>query len=231
MKFIRSFFKPYDVKTYIKYLYYELRYWIKNVLLTGSYSQDFEDVVVEKILGNNNGFYIDVGANDPIRFNNTLRFYKKGWRGINIEPNLRKHEKITRLRSRDINLNIGVASKPTKATYYKFMPDTLSTFSIEDAEEYMNKGFILEEKIELELKPLSQLMEEIPEAKSVTFLSVDTEGYDIEILKGIDWNEVHPKVICVETDKEENIRKYLEGLGYFEHARNSVNSIYVYKNS
>ena len=32
------------------------------------------------------GFYIDVGAHDPVRFSNTFYFYRNGWSGINIDP-------------------------------------------------------------------------------------------------------------------------------------------------
>jgi hypothetical protein len=33
------------------------------------------------------GFYVDVGAHHPRRYSNTNYFYKRGWKGINIEPN------------------------------------------------------------------------------------------------------------------------------------------------
>ena len=55
----------------------------------GSFSQKGEDLIIERIIGNKEkGFYIDIGAHNPNVFNNTKRFYVKGWSGINIEPNL-----------------------------------------------------------------------------------------------------------------------------------------------
>ena len=52
-----------------------------------SYSQEGEDMILRRIFGDKRlGFYVDVGAHDPRRFSNTYYFYKRGWRGINIEP-------------------------------------------------------------------------------------------------------------------------------------------------
>lgn len=52
-----------------------------------SYSQNFEDIILWRALKNiENGFYIDVGANDPVVHSVTKLFYENGWRGINCEP-------------------------------------------------------------------------------------------------------------------------------------------------
>ena len=50
------------------------------------YSQFGEDKVLQEILkiNINKGFYVDVGAFHPFRYNNTALLYKKGWKGINI---------------------------------------------------------------------------------------------------------------------------------------------------
>ncbi len=96
----------------------------------GSYSQHREDMLIDSLLKNKkNGFYVDVGANNPIGFNNTKRFYDKGWSGINIEPNIRGYKLFLEQRKRDINLNIGISKKEGNLTFYEMEPDMLSTFS------------------------------------------------------------------------------------------------------
>src|ERR1035437_2327334 len=58
--------------------------------VTGSYSQCGEDILVGYLFslrGIKSPSYIDIGANHPWFINNTAFFYKKGCRGINIEPN------------------------------------------------------------------------------------------------------------------------------------------------
>ena len=67
------------IEKIIKKIYYE-KYTKK------SYSYSHVDLVVDKMFSKiNKGFYIDIGCNHPIKFNNTYTLYKRGWRGINID--------------------------------------------------------------------------------------------------------------------------------------------------
>ena len=75
-----------------------------------SYAQNREDVYINWLLsGKNKGFYVDVGANDPVHDSVTKFFYDRGWSGINIEPINEHYKNLTKERPRDINLQIGVA--------------------------------------------------------------------------------------------------------------------------
>ncbi len=52
-----------------------------------SYAQNFEDVMLWRALKHvENGFYVDVGAQDPVVDSVSLAFYEHGWRGVHIEP-------------------------------------------------------------------------------------------------------------------------------------------------
>jgi hypothetical protein len=95
----------------LRSIYYQAKIffntYIKSVF-TNSYSQYGEDKIIDRLLGyKKSGFYINVGANHPYRFSNTYMFYKKGYRGVNIEPNPISFEKFL-IRKGDINLNIGI---------------------------------------------------------------------------------------------------------------------------
>ena len=51
-----------------------------------SYSQFYEDFILISVFHNvKEGFYIDIGANDPNIISVTKSFYLSGWNGINIE--------------------------------------------------------------------------------------------------------------------------------------------------
>nr|WP_244600274.1 FkbM family methyltransferase [Afipia felis] len=53
-----------------------------------SYSQNLEDILLHRALCHVEcGFYIDVGANDPVIDSVTKLFYDAGWRGVNVDPN------------------------------------------------------------------------------------------------------------------------------------------------
>jgi len=76
------------------------------------YSQFGEDAVLRVLVnsGERPGFYVDVGAYHPKHLSNTYFFYKKGWRGINIDPNPRSIKLFNLLRPTDINLNVAIAN-------------------------------------------------------------------------------------------------------------------------
>ena len=76
-------------------------------------SQDNQDSYLENNIfkGYKNGFYVDVGAHDGIRINNTLYFEKyNNWKGINIEANKIVFDKLVINRPNDINLNYAVCN-------------------------------------------------------------------------------------------------------------------------
>ena len=86
-----------------------------------SYSQNFEDVMLWRALKHiKGGFYVDVGANDPIHDSVTKAFYDTGWAGINIEPCESVYDSLTELRARDTNLRTVVGNSGSCATFFEF---------------------------------------------------------------------------------------------------------------
>ncbi len=206
--------------------------------LRGSYSQKGEDLVIEKIFGKKkSGFYIDVGAHNASVFNNTKRLYDMGWRGINIEPNPLLLKKITSLRKGDINLNIGVGKTPGSAVFYELDPDSLSTFSKKEKDMKIKLGYRLKKKHKIKVFRLENIINKYVKTK-VDFISIDTEGLDLEVLQSNNWIKYKPFVICVETGdfnsiilgekskKKKTIDSYLEKHGYEDVYSNGLNSIY-----
>ncbi len=205
-----------------------------NEKLLGSYSQKGEDLIIDKLLNyKKNGFYVDVGANNPYDCSNTARFYKKGWSGINIEPiptNL-KNFKIER--PKDINLNIGIGTKEGTFDFYEFKENMLSTFSKKEAEEEIKKGKRLVKKHKIQIKKLSTILEKYAKNKEIDLLSIDTEGFDKEVLKSNNWKKFKPKVICLETsqrdgeDKSKEYENFLSEFRYYLFKKTRLNSIYT----
>ncbi len=75
-----------------------------------SYAQNFEDVMLFRALeGIKKGFYIDVGAQDPVLDSVTKAFYERGWRGINVEPVEQWFKKLVADRPEDFNLQLAVS--------------------------------------------------------------------------------------------------------------------------
>ena len=107
---------------------------LKNYYLDGyalkSYSQEGEDMILRRLFENQTkGFYVDVGAHHPIRFSNTYFFYKKGWRGINIDAMPGSMKLFNKIRPRDINIEKAISDKKEVLTYYVFNDPALNGFS------------------------------------------------------------------------------------------------------
>src|SRR5881227_1483366 len=80
-------------------------------LLRFTYSQFGEDVIAEALLPEPNGFYVEVGAFHPIQISNTYRFYRKGWRGIAIDPKPGVAKLFRRHRPGDIMVECAVSEE------------------------------------------------------------------------------------------------------------------------
>lgn len=227
--------KLYGLSKFFSYSVIELHRLLYWNFLRRSYSQKQEDLVIDRLIGNKKrGFFVDIGASDPNRFNNTRRFYEKGWNGINVEPNTALLDKINKERQRDINLNIGIGSSKGKMLLYVFYPDTLSTFSRKEADDYLRQGFKIEREVGVELRTLRDVLNQYAKGKEIDFLTIDTEGNDLTALQSNDWNKFRPMLLCVEINTHggnryaaKNLLEYLESVKYKKVFDNGLNAIYL----
>lgn len=168
--------------------------------LPPSFSQDSEDVILEKIFYNkSNGFFIDIGAHDPVVYSNTYKFYLKGWFGINIDPRPGIMEAFNEVRPRDINLGVGISECSGLIDFFVFDQPTVNTFQ-KDVALGRNKinGFKLLNVEKVKVVPLLTVFNKYVKDRKIDFLNIDVEGYEINILKQNDWNKFRPKVVVCE---------------------------------
>ena len=173
-----------------------------------SFSQQGEDLIVESIcnsVGIRNISYLDIGAADPIQINNTYLFYKMGFQGVLVEPNPAFCRRLKAQRPKDKVLNIGIGSADqASADYYTISGpggEYLNTFSREEAEEYTAKSHgmhAIEKMIKMPLLNINKIIEQHFQG-APEFISIDTEGLDLDILQSLDFNRYRPSILCVET--------------------------------
>ncbi len=206
---------------------------LRNGLFDGyarkSYSQEGEDMILWRIFdGRDAGFYVDVGAFHPKRLSNTHFFYKKGWRGINLDATPGSMAVFNRQRPRDINIEAAISSVPKEMTFFIYNEPNLNTFDRELVLDRQNRGgdfnrayHIIEERKVRTATLAGILKEKLPNAQKIDFLSVDVEGMDLDVLGSNDWQRFRPEYILVEVlwkDFQElpddAVYKYLVGKGY-----------------
>ena len=165
-----------------------------------SYAQNREDVVLARALcpDDRAGFWIDVGAGDPLLDSVTAAFAERGWVGVNIEPLPREHTRLRELRPRDVNLNVAVGETAGVGKLYEG-PDEhrgWSTMVPELADAYRAEGHEFG-AIEVRVRTLAQIVDEHVSGQ-VDFLKVDAEGSERDVLAGADWSWFRPRVVVVE---------------------------------
>tara|TARA_B100000401_G_C52706526_1_gene671726 strand:+ start:141 stop:845 length:705 start_codon:yes stop_codon:yes gene_type:complete len=178
----------------IKKIYYE-KYTKK------SYSISNVDLIINRMFSKkNNGIFIDLGCNHPIKFNNTYLLYKRGWRGINIDLDKKSIEEFNKIRNKDYNLQSLISSEPDeeKEIYYYHSRSAINTVS-EELIKYRktdkNKIKVIKQKTET----LENVIERSPfKNNSIDFLSIDIENHEYEALKNFNFNKYKIQVIVTE---------------------------------
>lgn len=173
--------------------------------------------------GQRRGFYVDVGAHHPRRFSNTNYFYKRGWNGINVEPNPDAARLFHSLRGRDINLQLGVSNESGVLKYFVFDESALNTFDENIvASRLADTPYRVLEIIEVPVETLDSILSKhLPSGRTIDFLSIDVEGLDFAVLKSNDWQRFRPRVVLVEAlnaslqgQQDGEVARYMAELRY-----------------
>ncbi|MDX2001153.1 MAG: FkbM family methyltransferase [Chitinophagales bacterium] len=177
-----------------------------NWLESTFYSQHGEDVIIRKYFPKekNEGFFVDVGAYQPVSLSNTYYFYLKGWRGINIEPNPAAIEAFKRLRPKDINVQMGVAEAKAVLDYHmiadKPFENTFSTGQLINRHGHDQDTTVVKVPVDTLANILKRY---VPAGKEIDFFSIDVEGLNYQVLKSNDWTLFRPSIVVVEKHFEE----------------------------
>lgn len=175
-----------------------------------SYAQNYEDVMLFRALRDiERGFYIDVGAADPVDDSVTKAFYERGWRGINIEPVTHWFQRLVADRPHDVNLQLAVSDGPGQLHLFEVKDSGLSTTDPEFAARHAQAGHQICE-LDVNCLTLDEICE-IHQVGEVHFLKIDCEGGEAATLRGFSLERVRPWVIVLEAT-EPNSQKpaYME---------------------
>jgi len=206
-----------------------------------SCSQQGEDIVlyhvVRDLLGIEHPTYLDIGAADPIKGNNTYLMYATlGGQGVLVEPNPTFASALRRARPRDTVVEAGIGVTETSAAdYYVIKGDPWgNTFSSEQvaALQRGKSASVVERVVKMPLLDINRVIAEHL-GKAPDVLSTDVEGLDYAILRRLDLKRFRPGCICAETvamwnpGQNSDITKYLLSAGYVVRGGSTVNTIYV----
>lgn len=198
-------------------------------LLRGKYfSLNQLDRKLEKYVNYDNGYFVELGANDGVTQSNSLYFEKyRNWHGLLIEPT--PHNFLECRKNRSPKNSIYCAAcvsfdydkEFVRIAYSNLMSTPVSLESdIKDPLAHARLGdqFLGKNEIVFEFgavaHPLNVLLLDADAPKLIDFLSLDVEGAELEVLKGVDYKIFRFKFILVECRDFPRLSAYLEEQGY-----------------
>ena len=190
-----------------------------------SFSQFGEDRFLLRYFdGQASGFYVDVGAFHPFHASNTYLLYKRGWRGINIEPSPDGFAVLQHYRPRDVTLPIAIASVEGKAQF-----SLAGSFAGIDGEQHLWREMPAE-RITVETQTLACVIaDHLLPGHAIDLLDVDCEGHDLVVLRSNNWERYRPQLVLAEAHSEtagKQITQFLEATGYSLYTRLDLTLIF-----
>ena len=181
-------------KNIFKYIYFYVQYFKSKIKLKKSYSNWGIDMMADFIFREKNkGVYIDIGCHHPMINNNTYPLYKRGWNGINIDIDYSAIDSFNFLRSKDTNIEIAVSDTIGNSDLFFYhnraAKNTLSK----------EKGLDAKQIRSIKTTTLNKIIQEsIYKDQKINFLTIDVEGFELNVLRGFDFKKYKPELVVVE---------------------------------
>lgn len=188
------------------------------------YSLNNIDRKMLKYINFENGYYIECGANDGIRQSNTLHFEKfKGWRGVLIGPSY-KFDELVKNRSKlnffsnNCCVSLENENQMVKLKFLNLMTKITDEKILQidenaaEKEDKAKKFMTSDEKVfsfKSKGKTLTKILDKAKSPKLIDFFSLDVEGAEFEVIKGIDFKKYNFKFFLIETNNFVNLNKIL----------------------
>ncbi len=199
------------------------------------YGQNLEDQIVAAYFGQYVGTLIEVGANDGRTYSNSLALIEKGWKAVLVEPSEKAFGRLCQEHITNENvllINSAIGNHVGDGVLYDsgdfLLKGTTSLLSTMKKEEIKRWGDVQFEETQIEVITFQKLLEGVP-YKKYQFISIDCEGYDIEVLRQMDLDALDCQCICIEHNSFprilSQIKEYCLPLGFKQIGYNQENII------
>ncbi|MGL3606263.1 FkbM family methyltransferase [Rhizobium sp. G187] len=162
-----------------------------------SYAQNFEDVMLWRALKHiKSGFYLDIGAQDPVIDSVSRSFYEKGWRGVHLEPTSEYAQKLRENRPDETILQNAVSLGKGNIQFFEFPETGLSTGNPDIARQHKERGFLCRETF-VEQVLLSEILDRYSD-RDIHWMKIDVEGMEGAVLESWGSSASRPWIVVIE---------------------------------
>ena len=171
-----------------------------------------------------NGFFVEVGANEPQRGSQSWQFEQVGWTGVLVEPQPDLAERLRRTR----RAQVVAAACSSPANAGTAMTLHLSGPHSSFRRELAVTGVVARDAIDVPVRTLDDILERAGAPVPIDFVSIDVEGHEVEVLVGFDLARWRPRLLLVE-DHVSSLatHRFLTRAGYRLIRRTGLNGWYV----
>jgi FkbM family methyltransferase len=204
------------------------------------YSQFGEEEIIQSYFDKHYmGGCIDVGASNGIFMNNTKIFEDAGWYCLCIEPNPKYYEELIVNRQHGVNYAIDNRNDDLifkVVTAFNAEEQDLGQYGISAlrideklVESFKNSGLHITIKpILVKAITLDTCIRQYYKYDRIDFISIDTEGTELDVLRGFSIEDWWPKLFVIENNfNDPEIEEYLKPYGYEKVNRLEVNDFYL----
>jgi FkbM family methyltransferase len=205
----------------MNFLKFILKEFLPNIIHS-SFALNQLDLKLAPFLNYKNGFFIEAGANDGVTYSNTLYFEKyKKWTGILIEPIPELAEKCKLNRPGCIVEQAALVPSSFKESqiemwYCNHMSVVKGAMKSETEQmSHIEKGAEIQNVRTYELKVPAKNLSAIIDKysiRNIDFLSLDVEGFELSVLRGIDFDRHRPTFMLIEARYRSEIEAYLNSI-------------------
>ena len=189
-----------------------------------NHPEEYEKLMVWEYFGfSQDGFFIDIGANDPKILSQTWLLERMGWRGILIEPLAEKKEALIHERPHSKVYQVAVSSPDKVGEADFFVSDMMSSLQ----KNINDNSVTYQTTTRVKVVTLDSILEEL-QPPHIDFVSMDTEGTELDVFKGFDIKKWKPSLLLVEDIVLSlDVHKHLTRNGYILYRRTGLNSWYI----
>jgi FkbM family methyltransferase len=189
---------------------------------TRSFALDQMDLKLRPFCSHRRGFFVEAGANDGVVQSNTLYYERyRGWSGLLVEPIPALAARCRRNRPRSIVESCALVAfdypeSTVRMTYCDLMSVVRGAMkSPEEEQDHVRTGAAVQGiepyALEAPARTLTSVLDQhvVPE---IDLLSLDVEGYEANVLRGLDFDRYRPALMLVETRYRTDIDALLDPL-------------------